>query len=190
VPTLLVGGPVREHLIYEAVKSQRASWRAGTHATKTRGQVSGGGKKPWRQKGTGRARAGSTRSPIWSGGGRVRPQPRDYSTACRAERLAATLRSVLAVRHGRAGSPSSTPLPPEPRPSSCSRPCAAWGVEGTTLLVLPEQEAALLRAARNLRAVKVVAADGLTVYDVLAHRNLGVTQAALGRLVTRLEGAA
>src|SRR5512138_871883 len=80
VPAAVVAGPVREHLLYEMVRSQRASRRAGTAATKTRGFVSGGGKKPWRQKGTGRARAGSTRSPVWAGGGTVfGPQPRDYS---------------------------------------------------------------------------------------------------------------
>src|SRR4029077_5788732 len=80
VPATIVGGPVREHLLHAAVRSQLAGRRAGTAATKTRGLVSGGGKKPWRQKGTGRARAGSIRSPLWAGGGTIfGPQPRDYT---------------------------------------------------------------------------------------------------------------
>src|SRR5207253_10229138 len=80
VPAAVVAGPVREHLLHAAVQSQMAGRRAGTAATKTKGFVSGGGKKPWRQKGTGRARAGSTRSPLWRHGGTIfGPQPRDYS---------------------------------------------------------------------------------------------------------------
>src|SRR5881409_2935650 len=80
VPAAVVAGPVREHLLHAAVHSQLAARRAGTAATKTKGLVSGGGKKPWRQKGTGRARAGSIRSPLWAGGGTIfGPQPRDYT---------------------------------------------------------------------------------------------------------------
>src|SRR5437016_12077060 len=98
--TLSIGvfaGPVRRHLLYEAVRMQRANRRAGTHATKTRAFVRGGGKKPWKQKGTGRARAGSIRSPLWPGGATVfGPQPRDYSYRMpRSARLAA-LRTALA----------------------------------------------------------------------------------------------
>src|SRR6266581_2945051 len=100
VPAAVVAGPVREHLLHAAVQSQMAGRRAGTAATKTRGFVSGGGKKPWRQKGTGRARAGSTRSPIWAGGGTIfGPQPRDYSYRLPRSARRAALRAVLAARH-------------------------------------------------------------------------------------------
>src|SRR5215475_11670153 len=79
LPAEVFGGPVRRHLLYETVRMQRANRRAGTASTKTRAFVSGGGKKPWRQKGTGRARAGSTRSPLWAGGAVIfGPQPRKY----------------------------------------------------------------------------------------------------------------
>src|SRR6185436_14251313 len=100
VPTPLVAGPVREHLLHQMVVSQLASRRAGTAATKTRGLVSGGGKKPWRQKGTGRARAGSIRSPLWAGGGTIfGPQPRDYGYHMPKTARRAALCSALAARH-------------------------------------------------------------------------------------------
>jgi len=87
LPPAIFAQPVRRHLLYEAVRMQQANRRAGTVATKTRAFVSGGGKKPWRQKGTGRARAGSTRSPIWRGGAIIfGPQPRDYSYAYQLRR--------------------------------------------------------------------------------------------------------
>src|SRR2546429_2336262 len=100
VPAAVVAGPVREHLLHEAVRSQLAGRRAGTAATKTRGLVSGGGKKPWRQKGTGRARAGSIRSPLWAGGGTIfGPLPRDYTYRLPKSARQAALRAALAARH-------------------------------------------------------------------------------------------
>src|SRR5437016_2366456 len=100
VPAAVVAGPVREHLLHAAVQSQLAARRAGTASTKTRGFVSGGGKKPWRQKGTGRARAGSIRSPLWAGGGTIfGPQPRDWTTRLPRSARRAALRAVLADRH-------------------------------------------------------------------------------------------
>src|SRR5213593_1219886 len=100
VPAALVAGPVREHLLHAAVQSQLAGRRAGTASTKTKGFVSGGGKKPWRQKGTGRARAGSIRSPLWAGGGTIfGPQPRDYGYKLPKTARRAALCSALAARH-------------------------------------------------------------------------------------------
>src|SRR6059036_1420772 len=102
VPAAVVSGPVREHLLHEVVRSQLASRRAGTAATKTRGFVSGGGKKPWRQKGTGRARAGSSRSPIWTGGGIVfGPHPRHYTFKVNRKERRAALRSALSAHADR-----------------------------------------------------------------------------------------
>src|SRR2546422_7716114 len=101
VPAAVVAGPVREHLLHAAVRSQLAARRAGTVATKTKGLVSGGGKKPWRQKGTGRARAGSIRSPLWAGGGTIfGPQPRDWAYRLPRTARKAALRAALASRHG------------------------------------------------------------------------------------------
>src|SRR6185436_7888811 len=100
VPSALVAGPVRETLLHALVQSQLAARRAGTAATKTRAFVSGGGKKPWRQKGTGRARSGSSRSPVWVGGAIIfGPQPRDYSYRLPKSARRAALCSALAARH-------------------------------------------------------------------------------------------
>src|SRR5580765_8932762 len=103
-PTLneaIFGAKTRPHLLHQTVVMQLANRRAGTAATKTKGFVSGGGKKPWRQKGTGRARAGSIRSPLWAGGGTIfGPQPRDYSYRMPKTARRAALRAALASRHG------------------------------------------------------------------------------------------
>src|SRR6185369_1463481 len=99
LPEGVFDGPVRRHLLYETVNMQRANRRAGTASTKTRAFVRGGGKKPWRQKGTGRARAGSSRSPIWVGGATIfGPQPRDYSYRLPASARKSALRSALALK--------------------------------------------------------------------------------------------
>ena len=99
LPSGVFDGPVRRHLLHEMVKMQRANRRAGTASTKTSGFVSGGGKKPWRQKGTGRARAGSTRSPLWVGGATIfGPQPRDYSYRLPRSARKAALRAALALK--------------------------------------------------------------------------------------------
>src|SRR6266487_4331098 len=99
VPAAVVAGPVREHLLHAAVQSQLAARRAGTASTKTKGFVSGGGKKPWKQKGTGRARAGSIRSPLWPGGGTIfGPHPRDYAYAMPKRARKTALRSALAQK--------------------------------------------------------------------------------------------
>jgi large subunit ribosomal protein L4 len=192
VPVPLVAGPVRTHLLYEAVKSQRASWRAGTHATKTRGQVSGGGKKPWKQKGTGRARAGSIRSPLWAGGAVVfGPQPRSYEYRLPRGARRAALRAALATRHGegRLTVVDAFTLP-EPKTKRVLEVLGGLGIEGSVLVVLPEIDPLVLRAARNLPNVKVVAEGGLTVFDVLGHQHLVLTQPALERLAARVGGTA
>jgi large subunit ribosomal protein L4 len=190
VPAPLVSGPVRTHLLYEAVKSQRASWRAGTHATKTRAEVSGGGKKPWKQKGTGRARAGSIRSPLWPGGAIIfGPQPRNYDYRMPRGARRAALCAALATRHGEQKLLvlDSFTLP-EPKTKRALEVLGRLGLSGSTLLVLPEIDPLVWRAVRNLPKVKVVAEGGLTVYDILGHENLVVTQAALERLAARVGG--
>src|SRR5437667_8530032 len=126
VPAAVVAGPVREHLLHAAVQSQMAGRRAGTAATKTKGFVSGGGKKPWRQKGTGRARAGSIRSPLWAGGGTIfGPQPRDYAYHLPKTARRAALRAALASRHAagthRVGDGLRLPDPKTKRMVECLR---------------------------------------------------------------------
>jgi large subunit ribosomal protein L4 len=192
VPAPLVAGPVRTHLLYEAVKAQRASWRAGTHATKTRGEVSGGGKKPWKQKGTGRARAGSIRSPLWPGGAIVfGPQPRDYEYRMPRGARRASLRSALATRHGEGRLTILDAFTlPEPKTKRVLEALGRLGIEGSALVVLPEVDPLVLRAARNLPNVKVIAEGGLTVFDVLRHQHLVMTQPALEQLAQRVGGAA
>ena len=192
VPAAVLGGPAREHLLHEMVRSQLASRRAGTAATKTRGFVSGGGKKPWRQKGTGRARAGSIRSPLWAGGGTIfGPQPRDYGYHLPKSARRAALRAALAARHAEGKllviDALSLEEPKTRRMVECLR---GLGLEGSTLVVLGKPDTAVERAARNLPGVKVLQAGGLNVYDVLGHAHLVMTREALDQVVARLGDAA
>ncbi len=192
VPAAILAGPVREGLLHEMVKSQLASRRAGTHATKTRGFVSGGGKKPWRQKRTGRARAGSIRSPLWAGGAVIfGPQPRDYSYQLPKSARKAALRSALAARHGEGKLVVVDSMAlSEPKTKRMVECLAGLGVEGSALIVLGSPNDGVMRAARNLPRVKVLLAGGLNVYDVLKHQTLVLTREALEQLVGRLGEAA
>jgi large subunit ribosomal protein L4 len=192
VPAAVLSGPVRPHLLHEMVKSQLASRRAGTHSTKTRAFVSGGGKKPWKQKGTGRARAGSSRSPIWAGGAVVfGPLPRDYSYKLPKSARRAAVRSALAARHaeGKLVVVDAIKLE-EAKTKRMVEALKGLGIEGSALIVLGGADDAVARAARNLPHVKVIQAVGLNVYDVLGHVNLVFTRDGLEQVVSRLgEGA-
>jgi large subunit ribosomal protein L4 len=191
VPAAIIAGPVREHLLHEVVRSQMASRRAGTAATKTRAFVSGGGKKPWKQKGTGRARAGSSRSPIWAGGATVfGPQPRVYSYRLPRSARKAALRSVLAVRHGEGKLVVVDQIAlPQPKTKEMVAALAGLGIDASVLVVLPGPDDAIMRAGRNLPQVKVIATVGLNVYDVLNHEWLVITRDALEQLSARLGDA-
>lgn len=178
----------REHLLYEVVQMQRACRRMGTHATKTRGAVSGGGSKPWRQKGTGRARHGSIRSPIWEGGGVVfGPQPRSYAYRVPAKARRVALRAALSdrCREGRLTVLEEIRLD-EAKTKRVAALLAALGLEGSVLIVEKGENQALERAARNLPHVRVLRTEGVNVYDVLRHRHLVVTRAAVEALAERL----
>jgi len=189
VPAALVGGPVREYLLHAAVQGQLAGRRAGTVATKTRGFVSGGGKKPWRQKGTGRARAGSIRSPLWAGGGTIfGPQPREWKNRLPKSARRAALRAALADRHAGGALVVVDALrlaeAKTKRMLECLR---GLGLDdASVLIVLAEADEAVQRAARNLPGVKVLQAAGLNVYDVLGHAHLVMTRAALETVAARL----
>ncbi|HET7295037.1 MAG TPA: 50S ribosomal protein L4 [Vicinamibacteria bacterium] len=185
---------VNEHLLYEAVKQHRAGARRGTHMTKNRALVSGSGKKPWRQKGTGRARVGEIRNPLWRKGGTVfGPVPRDYSYAMPKKARAAALRSALSQRL-KEGALKVVEgfdiVMPESRPYRLAHQLTELlerlAVAGKAVLVDASPSEALVLSGRNLPQVKVVDESHLTVYDVLDCRHLVVTQEALGKLEERL----
>ena len=179
----------REHLVYEVVQMQQAKRRAGTHSTKTRHFVSGGGSKPWRQKGTGNARAGSSRSPLWEAGAVVfGPLPRDYSYGMPAKARRVALKSVLADRQrgGNLTVVDSIALE-EGKTKKVVAMLEALGIDDSCLIVNGEENEALERGARNLPKVKVLRTEGVNVYDVLRHKHLLLTKAAIDALKERLE---
>lgn len=177
-----------EHLIYEAVKEHRAGARSGTHMTKNRALVSGTGKKPWRQKGTGRARIGSVRNPLWRHGGTVfGPTPRDYSYQIPGKTRLAALRSALSLRvkEGAVRVVERFTID-APKAARLRAMLDTLGAKGKTVLVDHEPAEALALSGRNLPDVRVVPQTHLTVYDVMDCRHLLVSQAALAKLEERL----
>lgn len=187
LPAEVFGGPVRRHLLYEVVKMQRANRRAGTSATKTRGAVSGGGKKPWKQKGTGRARAGSSRSPIWVGGATVfGPQPRDYSYRLPNSARKVALCSALALKakKDRLIVLDRIELDP-PKTKTMAALLANLGVSSALIVVAGVNEG-LQRATRNLPYAKVLRVEGANVYDILRFDHLIVTRDAIAGLQGRV----
>lgn len=187
LPPEVFGAPVRRSLLFEAVRAFLARQRAGTHATKTRGEVSGGGKKPWRQKGTGRARAGSTRSPLWVGGGTVfGPKPRDYGYELPKAARREALRSALSakVKSGDLVLVDTISLA-QPKTRHLVEFLRAVDVE-SALIVTPERDPLLERAARNLPGVDIRSVGGLSVYDLLRHRKVVMVASVIERLKDRL----
>ena len=156
-------------VMHQVVNAQLAARRAGTHSTKTRAEVRGGGAKPWKQKGTGRARAGSTRSPIWIGGGIAHgPKPRDYSERTNKKMIKLALRSALSDR----AADDKVRIVEDwgfeaPSTKQAKAVLAALGVEGRVLVVLGREDANANKSFRNLPEVHAVAADQLNTYDVL-----------------------
>jgi large subunit ribosomal protein L4 len=177
-------------LVHEAVRAELNARRQGTHATKTRGEVSGGGAKPWRQKGTGRARAGSSRSPVWTGGGTVfGPQPRHYTFKVNRKARRAALRSALSV-HADRGSLAvfDAGAFEVPATKQAAALLSDWGADGPTLVLLTEAEAQAGLSFRNLRRVAVMPAADAGVADVIGAGSLLVSEAALPTLVARATG--
>ncbi len=176
-------GDVREHLFYEVVKMQQANRRRGTACTKTRGEISGGGVKPWKQKGTGRARSGSTRSPIWRHGGTVfGPKPRDYSYSVpkkvRREALKSAIR--LRLRDGGLRIVDSLDLD-APKTKKAIEVLKALGLD-SALIVTEGENRNLELAVRNLKDYKTVRSVGVNVFDVLRYKGLVMTQGALEKV--------
>jgi len=179
-----------ETLVHECVRADLGARRQGTAATRTRGMVRGGGTKPWRQKGTGRARAGSIRSPIWTGGGTVfGPSPRHYTVKVNRKARRAALRSALSLHAGR-GSIAVVDAPGFAAPSSkqAAEALAKWGGEQPVLVALGDDEIAAAKSFRNLDRVAVVPAGAVGVVDIVGAASLVVSEAALAMLTALAKG--
>ncbi|RLB04806.1 MAG: 50S ribosomal protein L4 [Deltaproteobacteria bacterium] len=181
--------PIKHHLFYEVVKWQLAKRRQGSASTKGRSAVRGGGRKPWRQKGTGRARAGTIRSPLWRGGGVVfGPQPRDYSYPLPKKVRRAALRSALSLRYqeGKLLLLEDLLLP-EIKTKAFIKVMEDLGVKNA-LIVTDGENLNLERSARNVPWVKVLRWEGLNVFDILKYEHLIILKPALEKIEERLEG--
>jgi large subunit ribosomal protein L4 len=190
VATAVFGRTGDNSILHEAVRMQLAKRRAGTAATKTRGLISGGGRKPWRQKGTGRARSGSTRSPIWRHGGTIfGPQPRDYSYKMpkKAWRRALTLALSERALSGAMVVVESLELA-EPKTRQAKAALEALGLKHA-LIILGDGDESFGRAARNLAAHKVLSLAGLNVYDVLNYDAILMSVATARAIEARLGSA-
>ncbi len=183
--------PVRRDLLHSVVQSQLAGRRAGTAATKSRAQVSGGGAKPFRQKGTGRARQGTTRAPQWAGGGSVfGPVPRSHNISLPKKVRRAALRGAVSLRVSEGAVTVVEALALDAFKTKRVAEILEGlgvGVDGV-LIVIHEADPVLERSARNLRGVSVLRAAGLNVYDVLRHPKLVATKAAVAAIEQRLGG--
>jgi large subunit ribosomal protein L4 len=177
-------------LVHEAVRAELNARRRGTASTKTRGQVRGGGAKPWRQKGTGRARAGSSRSPIWTGGGVVfGPSPRGYTVKVNRKARRAALRGALSLHAGRESlAVFDASAFDGPSTKQASELLAEWGAGNRTLVLLGPEEADAGLSFRNLPRVAVMTVEDAGVADVVAAAALLVSEVALPTLVARATG--
>ena len=179
------GAPLNKPLIYEALKAFLANQRAGTSATKTRGNVSGSGKKLWKQKGTGRARVSSIRSPLWKGGGNVHgPQPRDWSSDLPKKMRRGAIKSALSerLREGNLFVVDQFSLESH-KTKDFARTLALLGFgTGRTLVVEAGENRNLELSARNIAAVKATSSLGLNIYDLLYHERVVLSRAAVSQL--------
>jgi large subunit ribosomal protein L4 len=182
------GAPLNKSLIYSAVKCYMSNQRAGTSATKTRGDTSGSGKKLWRQKGTGRARIASLRSPLWKGGGNVHgPQPRDWSYTIPKKMRRGAIRSVLSerLREGGLVIIESFDLQSH-KTKDFAEALARLGLDKPTLIVASLDNQNLALSSRNLRDVTYVSPGGVNVYNLLTHEQLALTREAAAELEKQL----
>jgi large subunit ribosomal protein L4 len=189
LPDEIFAYPYKEHLIHEAVRNYLASLRQGTHKTKVRSEVSGSGKKPFRQKGTGRARQGGNRPPIHRHGGTVfGPQPRDYSYKMNAKEKKNALKSALSkrVKDGAFVIVNDLAID-QPKTKNFAEKIAGIGVEGKALVIDSMDNTNAVLATRNNPKVRFVDAMDINVYDVVNSRYIVLTQAALNRLTEALE---
>ena len=180
------GAEVNEAIIYDVVKMQLASRRSGTASTKTRSDVSGGGKKPWRQKGTGRARVGTTRSPIWRGGGIVfGPHPRDFSYSIPKKVRKKAIICALSRKFKENKMLILKDFPMEKISTRVFKNVVDLFSLKKALFVLDENNEVLLKSSRNMKNVKMIRSEGINVYDILNHEHLILLEPS----VKKIEGA-
>ena len=177
-------------LVHESVRAELNARRRGTASTKTRGEVRGGGAKPWRQKGTGRARAGSSRSPIWAGGGTVfGPQPRNYTFKVNRKERRAALRSALSVHAGRGSIAVFDPSAfDKPSTKQAAALLAASGLAQPMLLALTDAQEQVALSFRNLARVTVLPVSMVGVADLIGAASVVCSQEALDALTARAKG--
>ena len=171
-------------LVHQAVVMQLASRRLGTHATKTRGLVMGGGRKPWRQKGTGRARSGSTRSPLWVGGGTVfGPQPRSYAFRMPKKQRRLAIKCALSDKVASGDFIVLDDLQFDvPKTKSVVKMLGDFGVDAKSLIITLDENENVELSSRNIPGVKAINTMGLNVYDILNHTKLFITKAAIEKI--------
>ena len=185
------GATFHESLVHACVRAEQAARRQGTHSTKTRGKVRGGGAKPWRQKGTGRARQGSIRAPHWTGGGIVfGPTPRNYTMKVNRKERRAALRSALSVHAARdtIAVLDPTGLLDEPKAKVAAGLLADWGKRSPVLVVLTDEQSRVALAFRNLERVSVLPAQDIGVADLIGAAAVLASQEALDALTARVTG--
>jgi large subunit ribosomal protein L4 len=177
-------------LVHESVRAEQAARRRGSASTKTRGLVSGGGAKPWRQKGTGRARAGSSRSPVWTGGGvAFGPLPRSYTFKVNRKERRAALRSALSL-HAERGSLAILDASAFAQPSTkaAATLLAGWEQPRSTLVVVLAQESGAALSFRNIERVSVLAPESVGITDIVGAASLLCSEGALAQLAERASG--
>jgi len=187
----IFGVDMKPTVVHQAVVNFLANQRQGTHATKTKGLVRGGGKKPFKQKHTGRARAGSIRSPLWRGGGIVfGPQPRDYSYNLPKKVKKLALKTALSMKMSEGEITIIDGLSiDKPKTKDMVSILKKFGLEGKrTLIVIPEKDEAVTLSARNIPGLKVVRVSDLNTYNVLVHERLIITKDAISRFQVASEG--
>jgi large subunit ribosomal protein L4 len=183
----LFGVEVNPHIIHDIVRMQLANRRSGNACTKTRTEVQGSGKKPWRQKGTGRARSGDKRSPLWRGGGTVfGPKPRDYSFKLSKKVRRLGLRMALSARYAEENLKVLDDFQLEEiKTKRFLGVMDALNIKNA-LIVVPGSNENLQKASRNVHGFKVMASEGLNVYDILNYQHLVLLQPCIGQLEERL----
>jgi large subunit ribosomal protein L4 len=184
LPAAIFGAPVRKDLMHQALVYQQAGAHLGTHKTKGRGEVSGGGRKPWKQKGTGRARQGSTRAPQWRGGGKVHtPIPRDYSVKMPRQMRRAALRSALSAKMSEKALVIVDRIA-LPKINTQAMSSALQAVAGTenALVVLSERNDIVERATRNLAQAKTLNAGYLNIRDLFKYEKVVLALSALEKI--------
>lgn len=178
------GVEINEGLVHQAVVMQLASQRLGTHATKTRGVVRGGGRKPWKQKGTGRARSGSTRSPIWVGGGTIfGPHPRSYAFSMPRKQRRLAIKCALTDKVNNKDFIVLENLEfPAPKTKDVVKMLSDFSIDNKALIITADFVENVEKSSRNIPGVKAINSNGLNVYDILNHNKLFITKDAVARI--------